>query len=218
MRRLRTWPLCRDQEWTRRPGASPPMRMTASWSRSPWIDRIQVCGAIDRAMASSPRISMPTLTRPVGMWTIGFADRFRFPRFPSKLEKRGNARLRPHPHRHHSRRGKLISMETFARRFAYAPKSLFHLTSKAPYKSGHDGLKLYWKPKTIFPGQPCRKRGEGGRGSHRAEAINASRIGSCGGLWLCRISCARRHGCRGSRTPGSSTRGAGLARSGSRPG
>ena len=29
------------------------------------------------------------------MWTIGFADRLRFPRFPSQLGKRGNARLRP---------------------------------------------------------------------------------------------------------------------------
>ncbi len=36
---------------------------------------------------------------PVDMWTIGVADRLRFPRFPSKLEKRGDARLRPHPHR-----------------------------------------------------------------------------------------------------------------------
>src|SRR5437588_8791329 len=34
------------------------------------------------------------------------------PRFPSKLEKRGNARLRPHTHRHHSKRGKSISMGT----------------------------------------------------------------------------------------------------------
>ena len=39
-------------------------------------------------------------TMPVDMWTIGFADRLRFPRFPSQLEKPGNARLRPHPHRH----------------------------------------------------------------------------------------------------------------------
>jgi hypothetical protein len=30
------------------------------------------------------------------MWTIGFADRLRFPRFPSKLGRRGNACLRPH--------------------------------------------------------------------------------------------------------------------------
>ena len=35
------------------------------------------------------------------MW-IGFAERHRFPRFPSKLGKQGNARLRPHTHRHHS--------------------------------------------------------------------------------------------------------------------
>ena len=38
----------------------------------------------------------------MGMWTIGFADRLRFPRFLSQLGKRGNARLRPHTHRHHS--------------------------------------------------------------------------------------------------------------------
>jgi hypothetical protein len=35
------------------------------------------------------------------MWMIGFTDRLRFPRFPSKLGKQGNARLRPHPHRGH---------------------------------------------------------------------------------------------------------------------
>jgi hypothetical protein len=40
-------------------------------------------------------------TSPVGMWTIGFADRLRFPCFPSKLEKQGNARLRPHTPRRH---------------------------------------------------------------------------------------------------------------------
>jgi transposase InsO family protein len=40
--------------------------------------------------------------RPVGMWTIGAADRLRFPRLPSKLGRRGNAHLRPHTHRHHS--------------------------------------------------------------------------------------------------------------------
>jgi hypothetical protein len=31
------------------------------------------------------------------MWTIGGADRLRFPRFPSELGKQGNARLRPQP-------------------------------------------------------------------------------------------------------------------------
>src|SRR5258706_15934073 len=40
--------------------------------------------------------------RPVDMWTIGSADRLRFPRFPSQLGKRGNARLRPHTHGRHS--------------------------------------------------------------------------------------------------------------------
>jgi putative transposase len=38
--------------------------------------------------------------RACGLWTIGFANRLRFPRIPSKLGKRGNARLRPHTHRH----------------------------------------------------------------------------------------------------------------------
>ena len=37
------------------PGASPPMRMTASWSGSKRTYRIQVCGAKMRPMASSPR-------------------------------------------------------------------------------------------------------------------------------------------------------------------
>src|SRR5208283_3501065 len=55
--------------------------------------------------ASEPRLphAAPSLRgRPVDMWTIGFADRLRFPSFPSQLGKPGNARLRPHPHRHHS--------------------------------------------------------------------------------------------------------------------
>ncbi len=43
--------------------------------------------------------------RPVDMWTIGVADRLRFPRFPSELGKRGNARLRPHTHSRHSQQG-----------------------------------------------------------------------------------------------------------------
>src|SRR4029077_20802363 len=64
-----------------------------------------------RPMASSPRM-ISRHRKPVGMWTIDFADRLRFPRFPSKLEKRGNARLRPHTHRHHSKRGKSIAMGT----------------------------------------------------------------------------------------------------------
>ena len=36
--------------------------------------------------------------RPMDMWTIGFTERLRFPRFPSKLGRRGNARLRLHTH------------------------------------------------------------------------------------------------------------------------
>ena len=55
--------------------------------------------------ASEPRLPHAAANlpgRPVGMWTIGVAERLRFPRFPSELGKRGNARLRPHTHRRHS--------------------------------------------------------------------------------------------------------------------
>ena len=55
--------------------------------------------------ASEPRLPHAAADLPGGpvdMWTIGVADRLRFPRFPSKLGKRGNARLRPHTHRRHS--------------------------------------------------------------------------------------------------------------------
>ena len=38
-----TWSSSRGLEWARRLGASPPMRMTASWFRSSRISRIQVC-------------------------------------------------------------------------------------------------------------------------------------------------------------------------------
>ncbi len=40
-----------------------------------------------------------------GLWiwgTIRVADRLRFPRFLSPFDKRGNARLAPHPPRRHS--------------------------------------------------------------------------------------------------------------------
>jgi hypothetical protein len=40
--------------------------------------------------------------RPVVMWTIGVADRLRFPRLPSEFGRRGNAHLRPHTHWHYS--------------------------------------------------------------------------------------------------------------------
>ena len=74
------------------------MRMTASWFGSAWNPpNTRVWRDVPRLMASSPRIitQKPGLrrgtigkTRPVDMWTIGGADRLRFPRFPSKLEKR----------------------------------------------------------------------------------------------------------------------------------
>ena len=40
------WLSCREKEWVRRLGASPPMRMSASWFGS-WTHRIQGRGAID---------------------------------------------------------------------------------------------------------------------------------------------------------------------------
>jgi len=87
--------------------------------------------------SSSRHLQISVTARPVGMWTIGFADRLRFPHFPSKLEKRGNARLRPHTHRHHSQRGKLISIGTLhaAPPVAQRRSTSNHLTPKAPYKS-----------------------------------------------------------------------------------
>ena len=57
------------------------------------------------APASEPGLSHAVASlpgRPVDMWTIGVADRLRFPRFPSELGRRGNAHLRPHTHRHNS--------------------------------------------------------------------------------------------------------------------
>src|SRR5271165_6164204 len=89
-----------------------------------------------RPMASSPRMISVT-AKPVDMWTIGVADRLGFPRFPSKLEKRGNARLRPHTHiptgtqqtREIDINGTLDAAPPAVRR---GPSN--HLTPKAPYK------------------------------------------------------------------------------------
>jgi hypothetical protein len=38
----------------------------------------------------------------VDVWTIGFADRLRFPPLPEEARKAGNARLRPHAYMHHN--------------------------------------------------------------------------------------------------------------------
>jgi hypothetical protein len=55
------WPPSRGAEWARRPGASPPMRMAASWFGSRGTLRIQARGARSAPpMASSP----PTATPP----------------------------------------------------------------------------------------------------------------------------------------------------------
>ena len=57
----RAWPSSRGAEWARRPGASPPMRMAASWFGSGGTLRIQARGARSAPLiASSP----PTATPP----------------------------------------------------------------------------------------------------------------------------------------------------------
>ena len=80
------------------------MPMRRSLRRRPALapgSAFKMTNANTRASAIARRA--PNLPgRPVDMWTIGSADRLRFPRFPSELGKRGNARLRPHTHRHHS--------------------------------------------------------------------------------------------------------------------
>jgi hypothetical protein len=108
------WLARRPREWACRLGALPPMRMTASWFGPVWNPpNTRVWRDVPRLMASSPRIitqkpwsrrAHSVRERPVDMWTIGGADRLRFPR---QLEKRGNARLRPHTHRPHQQ-GELI--------------------------------------------------------------------------------------------------------------
>src|SRR3712207_4117041 len=45
-------------DWAHRLGASPLMRMTASWSWSVWTDRIQVRGAMLRAHGRAPLRSL----------------------------------------------------------------------------------------------------------------------------------------------------------------
>src|SRR3954463_13380527 len=55
-------------DWAHRFGASPLMRMTASWSWSAWTDRIQVRGAMLRPWAGSPQIVVADPTRCVLSW------------------------------------------------------------------------------------------------------------------------------------------------------
>ena len=66
-----------------------------------WLDFYKTQSASTRAsvIATPQQIYQ---ARPVDMWTIGSAVPAALPRFPSELGKRGNARLRPHTHRHHN--------------------------------------------------------------------------------------------------------------------
>ena len=52
------------------PGASPPMRMTASWFGSAWIHRIQVRGAMFRARSRVPLGSVRHLTGVIRRWSF----------------------------------------------------------------------------------------------------------------------------------------------------
>jgi len=69
---LKPWLSSRCAGWTRRPGASPPMRMTASWCDPQRIDRIQGCGARSAPpngeLASDSvgcKLAVPHVTSPV---------------------------------------------------------------------------------------------------------------------------------------------------------
>src|SRR5207302_9326123 len=67
----------------------------------PRVKGVARCSALDGELPSAHH-QKPWLRRgpigkkrPVDMWTIGGADRLRFPRFPSKLEKRGKCSPSP---------------------------------------------------------------------------------------------------------------------------
>src|SRR3954467_10497857 len=55
-------------DWAHRFGASPLMRMTASWSWSAWTDRIQVRGAMLRPWAGSPQFVVADPTKCALSW------------------------------------------------------------------------------------------------------------------------------------------------------
>ena len=60
MTRALPWLSCRVEEWARRPGASPPMRMAASWFGSLGPPDTSLWRDDPRPKASSPRIVIPT--------------------------------------------------------------------------------------------------------------------------------------------------------------
>jgi hypothetical protein len=183
VRRLRTWPLCRDQEWTRRPGASPPMRMTASWSRSPRIDRIQVCGATDRANGELPSDQHADADKSrslQGLWVCGRSASPTGSASPLPEQARKAGKCSPSPTYPQAPRPqrKLISMGTFARGFACAPKSVFHLTSNAPYKSGHDDCNEGRRPNLQPENFPRRAPVQGWGWGYRPSEVSCGCAGS----------------------------------------
>jgi hypothetical protein len=84
---------------------------------------------------------MQTLTNLVHCKACGYVDdRLRrpvpLPPLPEQARKAGKCSPSPTYPQAQRPQGKLISMGTFTRGFACAPKIVFHLTSNAPYKSG----------------------------------------------------------------------------------
>jgi hypothetical protein len=116
--RLRTWPSRRDQEWTRRPGDLPPMRMTASWSRSdPDRPNTSLWRAVDRASGELPSGSSPKHHKsrlPQSLWGCGrsASPTGDAPRLPEQARKAGKCSPSPtSPQAPRTTTG-LISMET----------------------------------------------------------------------------------------------------------
>ena len=166
MSRTHPWPQRRSVEWARRFGALPSMRMAASWSGPPLDHRIQGCCGSPAARWRAPlrsdrpggcgsagpsvacqKPSQPgggqgsrrSSRRPVGMWTIGCADRLRSPRFPSKARKAGRCSPSPtYPQAQQTTTGSIDDKldPPPPPPPAQQGRASSHLTSKAPYKDG----------------------------------------------------------------------------------
>ncbi len=137
MSRLRTWPSCRDQEWTRRPGASPPMRMTASWSDL--SDRPNTSLWRDRSCQGRAPLGLSSLTNLGHRKACGYVDdRLRrpapLPPLPEQARKPGKCSLSPtYPQAPQPMR-ELISMGNIRCGFGDGPKRIHvkSLDTKSP--------------------------------------------------------------------------------------
>ena len=152
-----------------------------------WRDRARQWRA---PLGSSCRHSQTLLTaRPVdikacgyqGLWIYGrsasptgCASR----RFPSKLEKRGNAHLRPHTHRHHSQPAKLISMGITHATPLLAPKAhgVAPLDTKSPIQVR--GLKAHGGAVLLLARSPGRASADASDGLSRRHSRRWWRLSS----------------------------------------